>query len=84
MRARASTWITNVGQGGEPCAVEPSSATLARLAVAAAAAVGAAMRGVDLIEDERGAPTVLEVNSMPAWQGLQSVTPGRHRRRRWR
>jgi ribosomal protein S6--L-glutamate ligase len=45
---------------------------LARLAVAAAAAVGAFYAGVDLIETDAG-PTVLEVNSMPAWRGLQSV-----------
>ena len=43
------------------------------LAVDAAAAVGAFYAGVDLIETDAG-PTVLEVNSMPAWRGLQSVT----------
>jgi glycine/D-amino acid oxidase-like deaminating enzyme len=30
--------------------------------------------GVDIIQDRSGAPLVLEVNSMPAWQGLQRVT----------
>ena len=52
--------------------------------MAAAAAVGAAHAGVDLIEDEDGSLLVLEVNSMPAWQGLQSVSRGRHRGRVWR
>jgi ribosomal protein S6--L-glutamate ligase len=42
--------------------------------VAAAAAVGADHAGVDLIEDAEGVLQILEVNSMPAWQGLQSVT----------
>jgi ribosomal protein S6--L-glutamate ligase len=42
--------------------------------VAANLAVGATYSGVDLIEDEDGALQVLEVNSMPAWQGLQRVT----------
>lgn len=66
-------WITNIRQGGRP---EPVAATgeLARLAVAAAAAVGADYAGVDLIAGRDGRLLVLEVNSMPAWQGLQSVT----------
>lgn len=71
MRLGAS-WITNIGQGGTP---QPARAKgrLAELAIAAAAAVGAAHAGVDLIEGEDGSLLVLEVNSMPAWQGLQSV-----------
>ena len=40
--------------------------------MAAAAAVGAFVAGVDLIDGRHG-PMVLEVNSMPAWQGLQQV-----------
>lgn len=73
MRRRGSTWITNIGQGGR---AEPVAATgpLARLAIAAAEAVGADHAGVDLIEDRAGTLQILEVNSMPAWQGLQTVT----------
>lgn len=72
MARRGVGWITNVGQGGIP---EPTGAEgrLAELAVAATAAVGADHAGVDLIEDEHGRLQILEVNSMPAWQGLQSV-----------
>jgi ribosomal protein S6--L-glutamate ligase len=44
------------------------------LAVAAAAAVTADYCGVDLIDDGAGGFAVLEVNSMPAWSGLQTVT----------
>ena len=44
---------------------------------AAAAAVGADHAGVDLIVDRDGGLQVLEVNSMPAWQGLQSGEPAR-------
>ncbi len=73
MSRRGTTWITNIGQGGVPHP-EPATGPLAELAVAAATAVGAAHAGVDLIEDEQGRLVVLEVNSMPAWQGLQSVT----------
>ena len=65
-------WITNIRQGGRPEAV-PAAGELARLAVAAAEAVGCDHAGVDLIEDRDGRLLVLEVNSMPAWQGLQSV-----------
>lgn len=67
-------WITNIRQGGTPVAVA-AAGRLAELAVAAAAAVGADHAGVDLIEDGEGGWQVLEVNSMPAWQGLQRVTP---------
>ena len=73
MMRRASTWITNVKQGGQPFAVARDPA-MERLAVAAAEAVGAAIAGVDVLVGADGAPTVLEVNSMPAWGGLQKVS----------
>jgi tetrahydromethanopterin:alpha-L-glutamate ligase len=72
MMRSASTWITNVKQGGRPAPVTPDS-SMERLAVAAAKAVGAAIAGVDVLIGGDGAPTVLEVNSMPAWSGLQKV-----------
>ncbi|HZZ60459.1 MAG TPA: RimK family alpha-L-glutamate ligase [Roseiarcus sp.] len=75
MMRRASTWITNVKQGGEPVAIGPHP-KMERLAVAAAKAVGAAIAGVDVLVGIDGAPTVLEVNSMPAWSGLQKVSAG--------
>ena len=73
MMRRASTWITNVKQGGQPLAVAPDP-KMERLAIAAAEAVGAAIAGVDVLVDATAAPTVLEVNSMPAWSGLQKVS----------
>jgi RimK family alpha-L-glutamate ligase len=73
MTRRASGWITNVRQGGRPERFVPEPA-LAELAVAAAACVGAAYAGVDVLRDADGRALVLEVNSMPAWQGLQRVT----------
>ena len=73
MMRRAPTWITNVKQGGQPVAVAPDP-KMERLAVAAAEAVGAAIAGVDVLVGADGAPTVLEVNSMPAWNGLQKVS----------
>lgn len=66
-------WITNVHRGGRPYAWDlPLRA--AELAEAAAAAVGVDYTGVDLVEDGEGGFLVLEVNSMPAWSGLQRVT----------
>ena len=72
MMRRSPTWITNVKQGGEPWSVR-RDAQMERLATAAAAAVGATVAGVDILVAAEGGPTVLEVNSMPAWSGLQKV-----------
>jgi len=73
MARHAAGWITNVKQGGRPVAV-PLDRELADLACAAAAAVGASFCGVDILRGPDGALYVLEVNSMPAWSGLQSVS----------
>jgi tetrahydromethanopterin:alpha-L-glutamate ligase len=72
MMRHAAHWITNVKQGGRPVAVVPDRA-MKEIAVHAAAAVGADFAGVDILHDADGEPTVLEVNSMPAWSGLQKV-----------
>lgn len=72
--ARHSTdWITNIHRGGRAAPLDPP-ADLVALAIAAAAAVGADYAGVDLIRDASGGALVLEVNSMPGWRGLQSVS----------
>ena len=73
MMRHAPHWITNVKRGGRPIAVVPDRAMM-ELALRAAAAVGADFAGVDILHDTDGQPTVLEVNSMPAWSGLQKVT----------
>jgi tetrahydromethanopterin:alpha-L-glutamate ligase len=73
MTRRAEAWITNVNRGGTPEALTPTD-PMVELALAAAEAVGAAYAGVDLLPDDGGF-LVLEVNSMPGWHGLQSVTP---------
>jgi len=66
-------WITNVHQGGRP---HPWSVSreAARLALGAAAAVDVAYSGIDLVEDADGGLLLLEVNSMPSWSALQTVT----------
>ncbi len=68
-----SNWITNVHQGAEPAPVETDT-EMHQLALAAARAVGADYAGVDLIRDTDGQLMVLEINSNPAWKGLQSIT----------
>ena len=73
MMRHASTWITNIKRGGRPVAAVVDT-RMKELALAASAAVGADFAGVDMLHDLAGRPTVLEVNSMPAWSGLQKVT----------
>lgn len=74
MVRHGTSWVTNIRQGAVPAAV-PVGGALGELAAAAAAAVGTEHAGVDLIADAAGRLQILEVNSMPAWQGLQSVAP---------
>jgi tetrahydromethanopterin:alpha-L-glutamate ligase len=74
MARHAAGWITNLKQGGRPVAAV-ADPEMRELAVHAAAAVGADFAGVDVVYDADGRPTVLEVNSMPAWSGLQKVSP---------
>jgi tetrahydromethanopterin:alpha-L-glutamate ligase len=73
MQRRSAHWITNVKRGGRPVAAVVNDEMKA-LAVQAAAAVGADFAGVDIVYAADQRPTVLEVNSMPAWSGLQKVT----------
>jgi tetrahydromethanopterin:alpha-L-glutamate ligase len=74
MLRRGRSWVTNVARGARVEAVDPQG-ELADLAVQAAVAVGADYAGVDLMRDGRGHWLVLEVNSIPAWRGLQAVSP---------
>jgi RimK family alpha-L-glutamate ligase len=73
MARHSLSWITNVKRGARPVPVVANE-EMRELAVRAAAAVGAAFAGVDVVYDIDNRPTVLEVNSMPAWSGLQKVT----------
>lgn len=72
MVRHGKSWITNVRRGAR-CERVALTGRLIEPSLAAATAVGADYAGVDLIEDDRGTLFVLEVNSMPAWKGLQSV-----------
>lgn len=66
-------WRTNVAQGGrgDPVACTPDEE---RLALAAAAAVGAPVAGVDLLPRPGGGYHVIEVNAVPGWRALAPVT----------
>lgn len=72
-RSRNGDWRTNVAQGGRGQAVQVS-ADEERLALRAAAALGATMAGVDLLPGPRGEWYVLEVNAVPGWRALAAVT----------
>jgi tetrahydromethanopterin:alpha-L-glutamate ligase len=74
MQRHSSQWITNVKRGGRPVAAFVSD-EMKTLAIRAANAVGADFAGVDMLYGADHKPTVLEINSMPAWSGLQKVTP---------
>jgi RimK family alpha-L-glutamate ligase len=76
MMRHSTEWITNIKRGGRPVAVAANEDTKA-LAIRAAAAVGADFAGIDILYDHDEQPSVLEVNSMPAWSGLQKVASAR-------
>ena len=73
MMRHSPHWVTNVKRGGKPVAAV-ADGVMRDLAIAAAAAVRANFAGVDIVYDRDERPTVLEVNSMPAWSGLQRTT----------
>lgn len=73
MTRRSTDWITNRAQGAQ-CEPLKLDAELCRLSEAAVKAVGIDYGGVDLIPDAKGSLQVIEVNSIPAWWGLQKVT----------
>lgn len=72
MRRRGKSWLNNVARGAscEPVDLEPE---LAELAIKATAALAMDYAGVDIIQDRDGCYTIIEVNSIPAWKGLESV-----------
>ncbi len=78
MRRVSLHWVHNVAQGAR-CEPAELSRELARLAEAAARALGMDYAGVDLIPAAAAGATaqgiqVIEVNGVAAWQGLQRVT----------
>lgn len=72
MRRKGQSWLNNVAQGAA-CEALVLEQEIAELAVKAAEALKMDYAGVDIIQAQDGSLWVLEVNSIPAWKGLQSV-----------
>jgi len=71
MQRSGEGWLHNVARGAQCTWVEDSE--IQALAERASRAVDIDYCGVDIIRDAEGKLWVLEVNSIPAWRGLQSV-----------
>jgi len=69
----SDSWKTNIYNGSTPHARE-MDLEMQAICLQAASMLGATYCGIDLVQDVDSALYVLEVNSMPAWQGLQQVT----------
>ncbi|MDX3924551.1 MAG: RimK family alpha-L-glutamate ligase [Shinella sp.] len=78
MERSAEGWITNIARGAKAAPVTgPVRQKLEELALASSSAIGTDFSGIDIVQGPDGNFLVLEVNSMPAWAGLQSVVPVR-------
>jgi len=66
-------WRTNVSRGGRPEAFDPPRSWL-EVARRATTTLGAEIAGVDVAADDQGRPVILEVNAVPGWRALESVT----------
>ncbi len=72
MRRRGKFWLNNVARGARCERIELES-DLVHLAIKATQALAMDYAGVDIIRDRHGCCTIIEVNSIPAWKGLESV-----------
>ncbi len=72
MRRSGLTWLNNVAQGAQ-CETVRLDKFLCGLAESAVRALDMHYAGVDIIRHAEGRYSVIEVNSVPAWKGLQSV-----------
>jgi RimK family alpha-L-glutamate ligase len=73
----ADSWKTNISGGATAKHYELED-ELVDLSVKATEALGLHYSGVDILKSERdGCPYVVELNSTPGWQGLQTVTEKR-------
>lgn len=72
MKRQGDSWLHNVARGARcsPC----DEVDVADIGVKAAQAIGINYAGVDVMRDQHGKLWVIEVNSIPAWRGLQSIT----------
>lgn len=72
MRRRGIYWLNNVARGAT-CEVMQLDHEMADIAIKATQALQMNYAGVDIICNQQGSFDVIEVNSIPAWKGLESV-----------
>jgi RimK family alpha-L-glutamate ligase len=72
-RCNPLDWRTNISRGATAERFLPDE-PMRDLARRAATAVGAPLAGVDILPDRDGRLYVIEVNAVPGWQALNSVT----------
>ncbi|MDD5227600.1 MAG: RimK family alpha-L-glutamate ligase [Methylococcales bacterium] len=72
MRRRGKSWLNNVAKGATCERIEPTVEMIA-LAIQATKLLNMDYAGVDILEDSTGKLNVIEINSVPAWKGLESV-----------
>lgn len=72
MKRQGDDWLHNVARGARCSACDEPD--VADIGVLAAAAIGINYAGVDIMRDKHGKLWVIEVNSIPAWRGLQTIT----------
>lgn len=72
MRRRGIHWLNNVARGAS-CEAMQIDHKMANIAVNAVQALQMNYAGVDIICTREGDYEVIEVNSIPAWKGLESV-----------
>jgi RimK family alpha-L-glutamate ligase len=73
MVRRGAGWVHNVALGAR-CEPVTLDAGLTHLAEGAVQAIDMDYAGVDIMRDRDGTAWVIEVNGIPAWRGLQTVT----------
>lgn len=71
MQRSGETWLHNVAQGAQCKKIDDKD--VLDIALQASSVLDIAYCGVDVIRDKSGKCWVLEVNSIPAWRGLQQV-----------
>lgn len=72
MRRRGIHWLNNVARGAT-CEAMDISPDMAAIAIKATHALQMNYAGIDIIYTSEGKYKVIEVNSIPAWKGLESV-----------
>jgi RimK family alpha-L-glutamate ligase len=73
MKRVSKGWKTNISSGGKAEKYEPKPEVV-EMSLRAAEAIGLEYSGVDLIESPNNGLQVIELNSTPGWEGLQSVS----------